>query len=97
MTKKKHTLPATVDTYLTEQANPYALAEMLDSDSELVERAEQIQAQLVEELPPNVRALRAALSQVDDWCLAEAVARQAGFVLGFEFCRRLLTAKGGAR
>jgi hypothetical protein len=93
MSAKKRTLPPVVEQYLVEQTDPFTIAKTLDADATLSDRAAEVQAHFTRDLPSHVQQLREALRHVDDWCLVEASAQQAGFVLGFGFCRRLLTGK----
>jgi hypothetical protein len=88
-------------------ANPAYLVENIEGESEAADapywrRYEALVAAfLEEEKDPDSTSDATHLKETQGGFVLEKVARQAGFVMGFEYCRQLLsgptTRKGGAR
>lgn len=86
--------------YLELHATPLMLAGDFDNDNEYLGLYNDLFEKLFkEEADAGIYAMWKAIGNVDGACAVEAAARMAGFIVGFEYCRRLLTtpAQGGAR
>jgi hypothetical protein len=90
-----------LDEWLTTHTDPASIAEALSDNDEFLDRyqvlyEERLASMTLEQHAARVAALRVVIDSIDGGYALVDSAREAGFICGFEYCRRLLTAKGEA-
>jgi hypothetical protein len=101
MTTKTMPFPPALDAWLTTHTDLAQLAATLFDDETFMDAYQGLyeQALAALTLPKNAAGMAALRTVIDTvpggFAIADA-GQDAGFICGFEFCRRLLTAKGEA-